>query len=220
MPTWSGGIADTFAFYSDLYRGLYVDLTTDLDAHPELTTTYRYVSHTSPSTTSLTYPVSSDRVFMSMYNTALSINGVIIPSSALSPMYLNFSDSNGSATLVSVSCRIYGCYVLDASDWRHYMVPCLRVSDGREGLYDVVDGVFSAILIPNTITNESGTMTATYPVASDLTVTLGRGNTSSVSVTFPKGTSSVSLGSGYKYYTVSAITPSVDDLYYYEAGTY
>lgn len=209
-----------FAFYYDLYRELLVELTYDSDY--ALTTVYRYESLSFPSSNRLTYPVSSDRMFMSMYNTALSVNGITAPSSVLSPMFFDFRGADGSslAELESVSCRIYGCYVLDGFDWRHYMIPCLRVSDGREGLYDVVDGVFSAILIPNTITNESGTMTATYPVASDLTVTLSRNGISGGSVTFPKGTSSVSLGSAYRYYSVSTITPSVDDLYYYVAGTY
>ena len=96
------------------------------------------------------------------------------------------------------------------------MVPCLRVSDGREGLYDLVDGVFSAILYPNAIKMSSdGVLTSTYPVASDLTVSIKfiTASTSNTSVVFPKGSSSVTTS--YRRYKVSGISPLYDDYYYY-----
>ena len=96
------------------------------------------------------------------------------------------------------------------------MVPCLRVSDGREGLYDLVDGVFVPILYLNVIklSVADGTLTSTYPVASDLVVSIYSKTTGALaSVVFPKGSSSVTTS--YRRYAVSGISPLYDDYYYY-----
>ena len=219
MPTWdSGSNPGRFIFYSDSYRELrvthYDSFGTNL-----LSDAYIYESISSSSSDDPTHPISTDRVFMCMYNTALSINGIIEPSSVLSPMYFDFRNvagTNNPSILESVSCRIYGCYVSNVFDWRHYMVPCLRVSDGREGLYDLVDGVFSAILYPNAIhLSTDGTLTSTYPVASDLTVVYNSRLSSSTTITFPKGSSSISVGGKDIRYSIESITPTYDDSYYY-----
>lgn len=92
------------------------------------------------------------------------------------------------------------------------MVPCLRVSDGREGLYDLVDGVFTAILYQNIISISDSALTSTYPVASDLTVGVGRVG-ATATITFPKGSGPIAVSN--KYYGVYSVTPTYDDLYYY-----
>lgn len=221
MPTWDrGSNPGRFVLYSDSYRELrvthYGSFGTNL-----LPDEYRYESLSSSSSDDPTHPISTDRVFMSMYNTALSINGVIEPSTVLSPMYFDFRNvegTNNPSVLESVTCRIYGCYVLDVLDWRHYMVPCLRVSDGREGLYDLVDGVFAAILYRNIITYSSnGELTSTYPVASDLTVVV-RTRLAVTTITFPNGSSSVSTGNKDIIRSIESITPTYDDSYYYIAN--
>lgn len=215
MPTWDrGSNPGRFVLYSDSYRELrvthYGSFGTNL-----LPDEYRYESLSSSSSDDPTHPISTDRVFMSMYNTALSINGVIEPSTVLSPMYFDFRNvegTNNPSVLESVTCRIYGCYVLDVLDWRHYMVPCLRASDGREGLYDLVDGVFTAILYQNVIEIVDGVLISTYPVASDLTVGIGRVGVTTT-ITFPKGSGPITMSN--KYYGVYSVTPTYDDLYYY-----
>lgn len=228
VPTWSSGTnPEVLYLYSDSYREMRIAYTSSYDYATMVSTSkvaYSYIGYNVGSSNAIeSDSITTNRSLLCIPNAAYSLGGVIYPSSVLSPLYINngvSEDSGAHGVIQSMQCRIYGCYVLDVYDWRHYMVPCERASDGKQGLYDVVDGVFSAILIPNTITNESGTMTATYPVASDLTVALSRGTSSSGTVTFPKGASSVSLGSAYRYYTVSTITPSVDDFYYYVAGVY
>ena len=210
VPTWSSGTnPDSLYLWHDDYRGLALTCyqPTDSFTDPDQSV-YLYEGSESDTLT-------TERVLLCMPNSAYSVNGVIYPSTVLSSVSFNvyFDDSN---PIQSLRYRIYGCYVLDVFDWRHYMVPCLRVSDGREGLYDLVDAVFIPILYPNAIAmSRTGEITSTYPVASELTLVVGSA-TSSIStstVAFPKGSSSVTTD--YRFYEVKSITPTYDDAYYY-----
>lgn len=221
IPTWKSS-----AYYSGSYFWLYRDSYRTLKVKPpySLSTTHipdSYSYYPDDAVNSdVNCNLSTDRVFMCMPITALSVNGVIFPASTLTSMSIAIRPDidSGEDMLSSASCRIYGCYVLDVLDWRHYMVPCLRVSDGREGLYDLVDGVFSAILYPNVIDiTADNVLTSTYPVASDLTVVV-KSRFSSITVVFPKGSSSIPADDKYIITTIESITPTYDDYYYYVIG--
>lgn len=215
IPTWDGYVnMNALHFWRDDYRNMRISYF----KYGDSLSTKGYPSYWYGDADS--GALTTERVLLCMPNSAYSLNGVIYPSTDLSKININDgvtgtgNASNGQ--IQSVRYRIYGCYILDVFDWRHYMVPCLRVSDGREGLYDLVDGVFTAILYPNTINmSTKGEITSTYPVASDLTMGVGS-STSSIStltVVFPKGSSSITTS--HRYYLIKSITPTYDDLYYY-----
>ena len=219
IPTWSDTTNPEDLFlWSDTYRDMYISYIGSYgsDYYPA----YSYVPYEVGFVNALISSVlTTERVLLCMPNSAYSVNGVIYPSGGLSTMCINnvvttVSGSHGE--IQSVRYRIYGCYILDVFDWRHYMVPCLRVSDGREGLYDLVDGVFVPILHLNVINLSTayGTLTSTYPVASDLVVSISsRTSGTSASVVFPKGSSSVTTS--YRRYDITGISPLYDDDYYY-----
>lgn len=218
LPTW-GSSAYTYGsffwLYRDSYRSLKVQPPYSL-ATTQLPDAYSYYPDDAVNL-GVNCDLSTDRVFMCMPITALSVNGVIHPASTLTSMSIAIRPviDSGEDRLSSASCRIYGCYVLDVLDWRHYMVPCLRVSDGREGLYDLVDGVFSAILYPNVIDiTAEGVVSSTYPVASDLTVVINTKISTPITAIFPKGSSSISVDNK-RLSTIESITPTYDDSYYY-----
>ena len=217
IPTWGLSAYSSGSFfwlYRDSYRTLKVRPPYSLGT-TRIPDSYSYYPDDAVNS-NVDCDLSTDRVFMCMPITALSVNGVIYPASTLTSMSIAIRPGidSGEDLLSSASCRIYGCYVLDVLDWRHYMVPCLRVSDGREGLYDLVDGVFSAILYPNAINlSTDGVLTSTYPVASDLTVVVGS-RLGSITAIFPKGSSSISVD-GKGLTTIDSITPTYDDSYYY-----
>lgn len=225
IPTWNSFTnMNALNFWRDDYRNMYISYfktggPMSSDGYPS----YRYKAYEVGSEDSLNSgALTTERVLLCMPNSGYSVNGVIYPSTDLSTININdgvTSSSNGIGYIQSIRYRIYGCYILDVFDWRHYMVPCLRVSDGREGLYDLVDGVFTAILYPNTIDMlMDGEITSTYPVASELTLAVGSitSSISTRSVVFPKGSSSITTS--YSRYTVKSITPTYDDSYYYIIG--
>lgn len=215
LPTWDGYVnMNALRFWYDDYR----DMRISYFKYGDSLSTEGYPSYWYGDADS--GALTTERVLLCMPNSAYSLNGVIYPSTALSTISINKgvtgTGNNSNGEIQSVRYRIYGCYILDVLDWRHYMVPCLRVSDGREGLYDLVDGVFVAILYPNDIKmSMDGVLTSTYPVASDLTVSIKfiTASTSDISVVFPKGSSSVTTS--YKRYSVYGISPLYDDYYYY-----
>ena len=222
IPTWDGYVnMNVLYFWRDDYRIMYIYYfktgdSLSADGYPS----YRYGAYGVGTDVPVSGALTTERVLLCMPNSGFSVNGVIYPSTNLSTISINYgvrgTGTNSEGKIQSIRYRIYGCYILDVFDWRHYMVPCLRVSDGREGLYDVVDGVFTAILYPNTINmSTGGVITSTYPVASELTLIVGSvtSSISNKSVVFPKGSSSVTTG--YRYYGVKSITPTYDDTYYY-----
>lgn len=218
LPTWGLSAYSSGSFfwlYRDSYRMLKVKPPFSLGT-TQIPDTYSYYP-ADATNSDVDCDLSTERVFMCMPITALSVNGVIFPASTLTSMSIAIRADidSGEDLLSSASCRIYGCYVLDALDWRHYMVPCMRVSDGREGLYDLVDGVFIAILFRNIIDLSDNVITSTYPVASDLTIGI-RAVGSTATITFPNGSSSVSAGS--RATTITSIAPTYDDAYYYIIG--
>lgn len=224
VPTWSSAVnANALRFWQDDYRYMYIRYYEPSDG-TGYRPSYSYVAYEVGATNALySDALTTERVLLCMPNSAYSLNGVIYPSTVLSTIKIN-NGVSGTGTssegkIQSIRYRIYGCYILDVFDWRHYMVPCLRVSDGREGLYDLMDGVFVAILYPNTlIMSLTGEITSPYPVASDLTLTVGPVKSiSTLTVAFPKGSSSVTTG--YRHYEVKSITPTYDDYYYYISDT-
>ena len=221
IPTWKSSAYNQGSFfwlYRDSYRMLRVEPPFSFST-THIPDSYSYYPD-GAANLDVNCDLSTDRVFMCMPITALSVNGVIFPASTLTSMSIAIRPDidSGEDLLSSASCRIYGCYVLDVLDWRHYMVPCLRVSDGREGLYDLVDGVFAAILSRNIITYSSdGELTSTYPVASDLTVVV-KTRLSTTTITFPNGSSSVSTGIKDIIRSIESITPTYDISYYYIAN--
>ena len=223
IPTWSSYIINMNAlrFWIDDYRDMYISyFKTNGSMISEGYPSYRYKAYEVGSVNALNSgTLTTERVLLCMPNSAYSVNGIIYPSTDLSTIRINggvTSSSNGIGYIQSIRYRIYGCYILDVFDWRHYMIPCLRVSDGREGLYDLVDGVFTPILYPNIINmSTDGVITSTYPVASDLTVVVS-GLSTSLTVVFPKGSSSISVAAGIRN-TIKSITPTYDDSYYYIA---
>ena len=57
-------------------------------------------------------------------------------------LFANYSSMNSRWTYFSVA-RIYFCKMHDADNvWLRYFVPCIRVSDGKPGMYDRVNDVF------------------------------------------------------------------------------
>lgn len=212
FPTWNNYTnAESLYFWRDDYRNMRISYTA---GNPS----YSYVAYEVGLTDAIASgALTMERVLLCMPNSGYSVNGVIYPSTVLSTMRINNGVSGADANygkIQSVRYRIYGCYVLDVLDWRHYMVPCLRVSDGREGLYDLVDSIFSPILLPNAIklSQMNRVITSTYPVASDLTIHVGS-ELLTTTVILPKGSNSVSVNS--RYDGIVSITPAYDDVYYY-----
>lgn len=219
VPTWSSSTNPEDLFlWSDTYRDMYVSYIGSFGSpyYPVYSYTPYEVGFVNALESSV---LTTERVLLCMPNSAYSVNGVIYPSNDLSAMRINdgvTTVSGGHGEIQSVRYRIYGCYILDVFDWRHYMVPCLRVSDRREGLYDLVDGVFTAILEPNAISLSilDRELTSTYPVASDLTVVISTRTSPSITITFPKGLSSIYVNNS-SLRTIESITPAFDDTYFY-----
>ena len=132
-------------------------------------------------------------------------------------------------TLTSFKTRIYGFSVFDVNGFCNYLTPCSN-SEGRQGLYDLVGGVFYPYLSPNRLRfsfNGSYCSTisvyADYPVLEDISIsvdcyagsytwvhliTLPKGSTSATSTTERYSTSRV-------YIDQVTCTPRSDSQYFY-----
>lgn len=132
-------------------------------------------------------------------------------------------------TLTSFKTRVYGFSVFDVNGFCNYLTPCSN-SEGRQGLYDLVGGVFYPYLSPNRLHfsfNGSYYSTisvrADYPVLEDVSISVdcsGGGYTWVHLITLPKGSTSAT-SSTERYSTSKAYidrvtcTPRSDSQYFY-----
>lgn len=226
IPTWSSAInPESFYLFMDAYRSMWINaFDFDTTVGTDYRAVYLYLGYNTnqayaPHSAALT----TARSMLYIPNSAFSLNGVIYPSSTLSAMIISGGTTGvqGSAGEFQMQpLRVYGCYILDVLDWRHYMVPCERSSDGRQGLYDVVDGVFVPVVtsnIPYIGGYQRDSVVFSHPVTSKLSVVLSsRSLSSTLTLSVPKGSSSVTItNSSYYGAIIHSVSPISDDTYVY-----
>ena len=132
-------------------------------------------------------------------------------------------------TLTSFKTRVYGFSVFDVNGFCNYLTPCSN-SEGRQGLYDLVGGVFYPYLSPNRLYfsfdysyYRTVNVRADYPVLEDVSISVdcSNGRDSWVHlITLPKGsTSATSTTERYStsraYIDRVTCTPRSDSQYFY-----
>lgn len=220
IPIWSGSGSvtgdDRFRIYKDSYRTL--DVVRSVVGYYD-STWYDYSSLNAEGDDIAYNNITTDRLIVCLSNMELVVNSISQSSSELSSISFNSGYSSGEVQPSSVSCRIYGCNILDVSDgpnWRHYMIPCMNNSNGVEGLYDLVDGIFIPCLLDNSLSidMDNSVITSTYPVSSDLTISVSR-RTGGSTAEYVLMTGSNSIDIDSIYTKIVSITPSYDDVYNY-----
>lgn len=134
-----------------------------------------------------------------------------------------FAVNNAMMPQYFAYAKCYSCRIWDDGVLVRDFLPCERTSDGKQGFWDQVYGVFYPLLIPNRIYYQymgsfggSGyRVQSSEPLASDVTITGYRSDNSSTkfTLTCKKGNS----GFGTLDYVpkVTSIEPRSDGIYYY-----